>query len=882
MTTDTIESPVAWAPSPKAPRIAPAVLPDGLQNRLSAGDVILIAGRASQSYGPTGRVLAVRNGATAAKVLDAKAGFKVSDQLPSEDELVLLFEARADHRRATGLNGRQLVHRVLELELNTTPRVVLLIQQGSGKAMSAEGHQASADIVAEAVDRLRPALLAVAEVRGIVRDHAAIGQPLLRMRHNTGARGEPPFYSDRREGLTKWSSDLEMRLIGRAKEANEEAVNTGERTTEAIRRLTGGPVLDGQVSYYCGAPLPPPLAAVTLDDSTGYGKGRRIAFIDTPGCRPDEHLRGMPSIRREKAGVLELVDQVEVLRECYRVAYTAGFDAVATVNHIVALGYSSEAVRRSQRRTDAQPVARDPAGRSTAAKILGRIFDHIDFPCTGVFTLPVPGGGGDTVVLLPPDGRPICTAADRARIEAARPRMKSLRQRRRVSLLAGHLATVDGFPAVLCMAKDRKSGELIYRFVRGPKRDGKEIPKARIDPRKRLRTDRNTPIPPIRYQAFLLALMAAFAENELMPALPLASARANRAAAAIRAAETALERAIAAEERGASMLKKNPSGPAWVLAHDTYNEAVVTRHTAKAEVDRLRAELHQSDEPRGLPLDELLDFFAALRDPFDQTYRELVGLDLAQLRVTTVRSRVQGGLIVSAIKVRTQLRVFTPDGREWVLDVAFRQEWRRRDVARSTRAKIDALRQGRPLRPINGNRYPRSSVRVALGHRTEFCCTVLIQDPRLVRLSMAVNHPIRDNGRAEPLTDLELRRLARDLSEPYSLLQRLRDLHAAPRRPGDLWKLEPAPALRRLLVMASDHAIEVRDIERYLRVSDRWRPHLEQTKDGLRTRKCRFCRSRNRVRPLIAEMEGLLCLDCRRDDLGHAWPAHPYDLYVDR
>jgi hypothetical protein len=342
-----------------------------------------------------------------------------------------------------------------------------------------------------------------------------------------------------------------------------------------------------------------------------------------------------------------------------------------------------------------------------------------------------------------------------------------------------------------------------------------------------------------------------------------------------------LERAQAAEERGASMMKKNPSGAAWDLAERTYNEAAAKRQKAQAAVDSCRAQMYQSDEPKGLPADELLDFFAALRDPFDQTYRELLMQDLGEFRVTTVRSRAQGGIIVSAIKVRTDLRVVTPDGREWLLDVAFRQEWRRRDVARNTMARIDDLRRGRPLKVRNGNRYRRSTIRVALGHQSSLCCTVLIEDPRLLKLSMAVNHPVRDDGRVEALTDLELRTLAREYGEPLTLLRRLRDLHEAPRRPIDPWALPCAPALRRLLVLASDHAIQVREIERYLRASDRWRPHLEQTKDGLRTRKCRFCRSRNRVRPLIAEMVGLVCLECRRDDMGNSWPSPQYDCYLD-
>jgi hypothetical protein len=145
---------------------------------------------------------------------------------------------------------------------------------------------------------------------------------------------------------------------------------------------------------------------------------------------------------------------------------------------------------------------------------------------------------------------------------------------------------------------------------------------------------------------------------------------------------------------------------------------------------------------------------------------------------------------------------------------------------------------------------------------------------------MAVNHPPGPEGPAPALDDRGLSRLAEETGEPLTLLRHLRDLHERPMRTMDPWRGHPAPQLRRLLTEAARRPVKLAQIDRYLRVTDRWTPYLETTPRGLRTTACRRCHSRHRVRPLIAEISGLLCLRCRRDDLDHRW-AKGYDAYLD-
>ncbi len=296
--------------------------------------------------------------------------------------------------------------------------------------------------------------------------------------------------------------------------------------------------------------------------------------------------------------------------------------------------------------------------------------------------------------------------------------------------------------------------------------------------------------------------------------------------------------------------------------------------TLLAHIDALR------NSREGMALSAVLGFVAALRDPFDVSYRDLIHKSVRNLTITTHHRRVNGR---SRQLLKINLEFIIRDG-DNVLVVPVEAEHVEKVLASDWESGDRILRelQSRPTTFIDVvPRSPRVGAH-ALAARLDMNGTHLmlprIRDPRLTQLVALV------------LDNEDLTAVAEATGESLALIERIYEVHHSSRQ--STWCRGPGPLVYAIHGAADATGKVVRanglppsfarwtDIQLVLNAfRERAEWIYDKRKWTWTLHPCPHCGSTRRRPASIPEPVGLVCLDCRRDVAGHVWDGH-YDAYL--
>jgi hypothetical protein len=942
-----------------------AAFPAAAAAELRAGGIVELSGRASAQSGSKTLRLAVQNVYTAAEHL-ARQGCHLQHLLPPEDELqarVLSMATRVQSTsRSTGktfVNHHYLYTDALDRGL------LVLVQYGTGTQLGEDFQQPAIEGVRATVETYEPVLLFLNEIRSWGRSGPALAPLLLQLRDVSRRRGRPVYIGDATRRVQPLTKPVELELLSDGYRAEQEAEDTARRTGDAIRHQSVGGPVSGAFPIAVTASLPPPMATAYL--KSAFGAPKRHAFLDTPGARPDDNrvAYGLPQVYRTShptssrtntnarlkpdpdpdpghdpdphhtpGRALVPVDQVAVLRRFYEVFLTDDWSVTKTGELMADLGFSSESLRRRPRRggPSAEATVRSDHRGGDASKICHLIWSHRHFHQTGDLIVRVPGGEVTYEVEMP-DGRPIATRDQIARITAAKARLASLRPRARVYLLTGLPATLNGQPAVL-EPENRRAEGLQWMFrIDGPPvatarahggRATSDAPASR--PGRAAATAaggrRRAPTVPLPHTVWVSAVVRSMVEGEVLPVLrpsrhqerELLQAAVDKAVLELKDAkqhhEAALEHAQKPELRGNTL-------QAAVDAEEAADLEVCRKQTKVRLAENALRQEHAREAPPSLDLADFLDWCVALRDPADPRLRRVLQHSIVDFEAESTRTIRQAQLTEQQITFRHGLRVRDDDGQVWEVRV---EGQHRLGSALQTGARVyaalQAMHAGVPLRQTFGAGWRdwMPLARQALtGTPAAGSVLVNVTDPRLLRLGMAICHPLLPEPdwdacghpttpetmprmTSPPLTQRQRARRARDLGESPALLHRLADLYGTRHgRKIGAWLPSPSPVLARLVDQAAKpvhvgtlSALPPAARDGLLEISRRPGTNTRAAEGStsgasgdvwVQVPACHWCGSRRRMVLGLREPVGLVCRACRRDDAGEIWPARPYGRY---
>ncbi|MBM7804222.1 hypothetical protein JOD57_000059 [Geodermatophilus bullaregiensis] len=642
----------------------------GLRVQLRADGRVVLSSRASGDGGVRPRDLAVDGIFSAADGL-AAWGIDVRPLLPDKATLLTGLTTLADTRTSYDRQGRTFTnHRFVYTD--AAPRgLVLLLQYGTGVQIDRHHRQPAIELAAEAIRKWSPVLVYCNEIRAWGRAGFPLASLVYALEDIGEEHGQPVYVGDLKHAPRPLTPQVARELFNDGAGSEEEARHTKKRTRDGYRRRTdSGAAPKGRFRYGLAAPLPPPLARARLRDTEIGGVGEQIAFLDTPGPRPEpeEVLYGLPQLFETRDGRKQPVDQLALVRWFYRHYLLPGWDAVASARYLAAHGFSTDGVR-SHNRDPGTPVhVRHYDKHGTQAyHICQAILRHRDFHRTLTLTVRVGDGGPDLALQLStPDGLPICSDADYGRIAAAEAQLRSLHRPGPGHTFTGQPVTIDGIPATL-EARHRKDaatyaeGTTYYTYQRAGSKEE----------RTRRRHYRG---PVLLHSTLAVALLKALGASDprLRPRLP-DDDRLQRLSTDQAAAAQALDQEEDKRRRAeAHVTKPQLTGRALALAVEAVATADRRVADARRALDSASTALAAAQAPTGtgLPVSEIFAFALSLRDPRSPAFKDLLRRDLVDVTLTSHSDVREDGRTWWTLTLAGCLAVCGGDGRTYTVPFA--------------------------------------------------------------------------------------------------------------------------------------------------------------------------------------------------------------------
>ncbi len=852
---------------------------DRLAERLDAGGVIVVVGRAS-GQGTAARDSAVRDLHGALDQFRSQSGLDFGPVLPSDDQLLARLEA-APTVTSRVEDGSEFANRFVVIDLAAQAQVVAVLSTGTGSKLNERGVQPAVERVAEEYRSHGGVVFVAKRIDRGGRQTWGLAPLMTALEASSGwIADEDGFqaYDETRAFLTFIKGSASK------KQAGDMPIQTRR---EQVKR-SGTKMVDGRVRYHASAPAPAGFACAWLK-GTGSSPEERLMFIDTDGCRPTdaEVAWGLPEVRygseHRRSGTR--VDQVANVRFVLAHVGRSGWSYRRIMAELVAGSYSSQHLRQLN-----GPSA--VVTSTSSDHLIEGILANLDLYETGVMRRGVGSGldGVEVSECFPPDG-PWASHEDFARIRAHLAGVKQAATKTVRLTMAGLHATFNGEPVVLLKSNHADSQ---YTFVL-----------ASSYSERRLAPDDNRRLPADAFARSLVEAIGAAGDValDLIDPEDLDHGTDDRAAE-LRAELTTAAAALDGLQAHRAFLKArlaetNADGTPKVAGayfdeiQGEYNDLV--ERTLPMETDRVRRLRSDIEEMQrsAVPVagaDLLLHLVDSLRDPCDTRFRDLWMHSLHDVTFSSER--------------------FTKDGRK-----GKRLTW-------SGNIRVDAD-DGVVLLPFTGSceygaasrPHPRSAPDPSLADRyVEQLCAgvplVRIDLPHrrtaasLVarRLDIETSHPLLSctDPRITSIiaTLLESpssqdQAVADELSVDLKLVRRVRSLHIEVPATAATWSSTgnaTASAMHVLASQTEQHVLpadvaalagvslgQVYNTASDLRAStSRW---STARKRGYVLRPC-SCGSRTIAPFTIREPFGAVCLDCRRDESDIEWPAVDYDRYV--
>jgi hypothetical protein len=869
------------APPPKPDvrskrRLDPTKVPVALADGHRGGAPVIVQGRNSAEYGRTAYEQAV-NDALEAVAFVARLGLDLTDVLPDRTTLITMLRATQTVKSQTA-DGKSFVNRYLLLDHRQTHGALVVISAGTGRKLDDTASQPYVAYLAELVRSTDAIALFGNRVDRMTRRAWALGPVMLQLSNRGG------FIGDARYGIRTAEGIDSILTFFSAQAGEDEATKLPAQTRRGMRDATGTSLADGATPF--GVTGVPPPGLHTYRSRHNGVIGPRILTFDTPACRPAPEVvaAGIPEVFDDAGNP---VDQVANIRWFLRTVGTAGWSTRQLAQGLTQRRYSTEGIRRTHGVSatyDSSIAAEQPY------RIIDTILRNLDVYETGTLTTELGVEGFDPIVIthvVPPDG-PWATPEDFSRIRTwlatrARPKPRGI-------TFAGHDVLIDGEECVfISRTPSKKLGQTEHRLaavLRAPYRnDGDQLAPA------------TTVVLPARLLPNLLAEALLAAGDKVLTLLPAREtseidaperAALNQAQARLRVLtdqrRTIEEQLLRSADdgrpvlRGALLEKANATYDQ--LAETDIPQALAAIHAIEATLEQRQKKRRESD--RGAALDALLQLIASLRDPYDCSNVELLRQGVRNLCINAT-TLAAGKRRWTDYHISFEFHISEAD-RTIVLPITATH--RHGSEFRPSSVAADALRElcARPTTFAELDLPARYTITgelaKILGLPARRLMLPNVTDPRLAHLA------------ALALTADDLQVVAAATNEPLTLLERIRDLHRTTTRA--VWRLHPS----RVRISWYDHAAGGQVVGAKQLVPDHC-PSWEAARSnhytdpnskewvvvptkGYTLLPCHHCGSHNRRPMLIPEVAGLLCLDCRLDHLGHAWPTDPYDHYIEQ
>jgi hypothetical protein len=863
-----------FAPEPERVR-----LPEGIAERLDAGEIVLIGARSSD-HGSKGRELAASDLVAAGEEFLRHAGIDFTSIVPSVDDIIAaLQKAPPVVSRRDG--GATMTHHFALIDLTHLAPLKLLVATGTGHFLTEEMNQPFVLRAALEYRNNNACVFATKLLDRIGRASFALG-PLMHSIESNGG-----VLCDER-GLGFMDEGRAVTTFVNGAGSKKQAKDLPKRVRGKQVILTGQEMVNGQVPCHTSPPCPPGFGYVWLK-SAEVTPRHRLLFLDNDACRPkdNEVAYGLSEVRDAEG---HRVDQVENVRFALAHIGKTGWSNRRIVNELVKRKYSSDRFRARHTTASSIPV-------DSTHEVLGAIFANLEVYEKGVLLRSVGAGVSPAVIenCLPPDG-PWAAPEDFARIRMWQQKRSEITDARTLLTFAGLKARLDGEPVVLLTKKKRKQGQgeqevRSYRFVGTEGYPERPIavpgslvvsPKAWAESIVQGLMDASD----VPLEAFDESRMSSSEDPRLMKLRNESFTLDERIATLERSRDALMKRLETVDETGGFALNG-------ALLHDAqfrYNTIVEQElPEARQRERRVTEEIDVllSATPASSEVGTLLYLVESLRDPASREYRAQWLTSLRDVAfISSIANREGRKIFIIEWSGRLLLR-----SGEVEVAVPFggRCEYTRESVtgeAPNGRVKllVEALSNGSTRDIPTGRAMRRMTPAIAreLGidrrHRLLNGC----DDPRVLVTAMAL---LRHEH--------SVPKVMKETGEDEKFVRRILGVHFV----GDVrgqWKKEPHPAkaafysaaaaaegrcsvakIRRRVPLTSD--AQLYNVASELRrESRRWNT---LRKRGYELSRCE-CGSLDVVLMSIPEPNGVVCATCRKDESGIVWPSDPYDRYA--
>jgi len=839
-----------------------------------AGRPIVLVARSSGDTGVNPRRLATEDLLEAATLL-AKVGLDIRPGLPSEAELIEMLRLAAPVK-SRDRDGKRFTNRFVSIDLRAEYGVYVVLSVGTGKRLDESSSQPFVKYLAETIVKVGACLVFARRLDRVARNAWALAPVMLALIDNRGFIGDTQFGLYRAEGIDS------VLVFFRAQASEEEARIIPTKTRIGMRRGTGDSLSTGSCKYAVAHMSPPGM--MTFRSVVNGHQGPRVLTFDTPSCRPDAQQTGfgLPSVFSETVdGEICCVDQVDNVRWLLARLGEPAWPSTKLALGLARRKFSTEGLRRTH-----GPDATYGVDVATEApyRVLATILGNLDVYETGRLERSFGIDGFEPHIIhdcFPPDGLGWATPADFKRIRDWM--LATMPAARRVSTLSGLEVTVNG---TACLLIARTVGENKPSVLTAVRADRYRATGAQFSPGVAVILS-----PQDLLEPFVEAIAAAGDQafllvppdddiDEMIVAGEISTMR-TRIKVLEDSNDAILAQVTARTDTGGPVI----TGEMLKRLNADYDKTVTQDiPAARAELKRLEESIIERKHVRalseaGVATERLLALVAALRDPTDLTYRDLIKRTIRDVNINVTNHEAHKRTWLT-YDILFTVRIATPHGE---IHLRAHNEITYGNVfdagAMASRIVDDMCAKPCTFDDVSDLAQPlmRREVAKHLGVPPRRLMLPNITDARIANLAARVlRHPD------------DIAAIAKDTGESETLLQRILQIHSNATRA--VWFARQRAIIAAWYAAAQNGpvteerltpAIAVRwDVAAtMLRVSADYH-HWTHIDASYTLTPCQHCGSTRRTPARIPEPDGPICLDCELDNAGQRWPLATYHRYL--
>lgn len=852
---------------------------EGVASALKQGRPLLVVGRVSTEGGREASEDAVLTLEQAVRGLALKGGFDARHLLPPTSELVSALRTSKDVVKSTDADdGSPFTNRFLILD-GVSQGLVVMVSVGSGLKLDENFASPPYTRLLHVSRQLEPAGIWSKRDDRLGRNQYS-WQPLYAWLERQQRNGIPTWMG---EDETSWVEQDAAQVLLKAiksQQAHQQARAMPTQMKSAQRDKSGSRMENGRAEFACGGPAPAGLTRVLFLKKDG-GKGSTHLVLDSPLYLPAQHEVHdlLPQVFTVDG---EHVDQVANVRFALE-ALAAGKTGEFITQELLRRRFSTDTYR-----TRYGPSAMNKYSRQGAQGFMRMLINNVDLYEKGELVVDLGKEVGQvTITNIFPVDDPWLSSQDADAIRALGDRRRARYESMRKTIFDRLSCTLDGQPASL--QQQEKSLKPNASEAPDTARYGIKVDVAGA------LSDYGGAWPQVSHEALAVSIYNALAAAQADPTSLQAvwgdeHDLVTEQRRLVDDLTTEQRNLLARQKLRLHELDEVRDGE-WALSgalrremQTLYGQADKRLQSLERDLNAARQRLDdallvEQQDASTRSLTQLAEVAITLRRAQDITHRDTWRKCVREIHFKTVNHDV-GGHAKREVTWSGVL-VVQVEGCSRTVEFAGTFEHgagQRLEVL--AEGAITALRQGVSMR--NGAmlqaRVLRPLVAAKLNKAERECQVLWLDDPALIRLTMAVVHP---DPQAASIADLAKVPEIAAFGNVSGLAQRIAVLEA-----HGLASWSPAGRNRAAAALAilGDGALAVA----HEAAEPQFRPGLKQlavhapdvlvrTPDATDLVPCGNCAGRRYALSLLRHVQGVICLTCRADNGGVYWPADRYD-----